>query len=97
MTSYILDDPKYSSMQEAYNKAHEFAPQISAKNQVLDIHLKEYLDKPVSWKKCYKGYRISINFPPQPIPMNPYLLGYWLGDGTSSKAQITTIELEVVD
>ena len=28
-------------------------------------------------------------YPPQPLPVDPYVLGIWLGDGTSSKAEVT--------
>jgi deoxycytidine triphosphate deaminase len=28
-------------------------------------------------------------YPQQPLPVDPYVLGIWLGDGTSSKAEIT--------
>ena len=31
------------------------------------------------------------------LPVNPYLLGCWLGDGTSKKSQITTMDQEVFD
>jgi len=29
--------------------------------------------------------------------MNPYLLGHWLGDGTSNGASFTTMDKEIVD
>jgi deoxycytidine triphosphate deaminase len=31
----------------------------------------------------------AANYPEQPLPVDPYTLGIWLGDGTSSKAEIT--------
>jgi deoxycytidine triphosphate deaminase len=31
-------------------------------------------------------------YPHQPLPVDPYVLGVWLGDGTSSKAEITVGE-----
>jgi deoxycytidine triphosphate deaminase len=31
------------------------------------------------------------------LPVDPYVLGIWLGDGTTSKAEITTADPEVVD
>jgi LAGLIDADG-like domain len=30
-----------------------------------------------------------VQYPAQPLPVDPYVLGIWLGDGTSSKAEIT--------
>lgn len=33
----------------------------------------------------------------QKLPVDPYLLGCWLGDGTSKKSAITTMDPEIVD
>jgi deoxycytidine triphosphate deaminase len=30
-----------------------------------------------------------VQYPRQPLPVDPYVLGIWLGDGTSSKAEVT--------
>jgi intein/homing endonuclease len=87
----------YSSPEEAYQKAQEYVSLIPCKNAVFDVHLNEYLTKSAKLKHRYKGYRIGIEFPVQPVPMNPYILGYWLGDGTSNAASITTVEPEVIE
>lgn len=46
-------------------------------------------------------YRIPMPAPIQrpevDLPIDPYLLGLWLGDGSSSKTEITTSEPEVVE
>lgn len=34
---------------------------------------------------------------PQPLPLDPYLLGCWLGDGSSSKAEITTMDGRIIE
>ena len=31
----------------------------------------------------------AVHYPEQPLPIDPYVLGIWLGDGTSSKAEVT--------
>jgi deoxycytidine triphosphate deaminase len=40
-----------------------------------------------------------VEYPRQPLPVDPYVLGIWLGDGTASKAEITVGEgdAEVLD
>jgi deoxycytidine triphosphate deaminase len=35
------------------------------------------------------GLAGPVHYPPQPLPVDPYVLGIWLGDGTSSKAEVT--------
>jgi hypothetical protein len=38
-----------------------------------------------------------IEFPRQPLPVDPYVLGAWLGDGSSSNAAIYSDDLEIID
>ena len=37
-----------------------------------------------------------LDLPEQELPLSPYALGVWLGDGTKAKAQITTADPEIV-
>ncbi len=37
-----------------------------------------------------------LDLPPRDLPLSPYVLGAWLGDGTSAGAQITTADDEIV-
>lgn len=65
------------------------------KGEILDIELDKYLNYPN--KGRYKWFKTEVIYPEQSIELDPYILGYWLGDGTSSKPTITTIEKEVID
>lgn len=38
-----------------------------------------------------------LDLPDADLPLDPYLLGVWLGDGTSRSGQITTADIPVVD
>ena len=70
------------------------------KNNTFDIPLKEYLNLPKSYHgkgSPICGYKVSVEFPEKEVDMEPYALGYWLGDGTSGDAQITTQDDEVVE
>lgn len=67
------------------------------KNDIVDICIKDYIDLPQYLKECLKGYRVGVDFPKKHVDLDPYVLGYWLGDGTSNCAQITTIEESVVE
>lgn len=69
------------------------------KNMVLDISVTDYLNLP----KYYHGrsgplygYRVPIVFPEKEVEIDPYLLGYWLGDGSSKGSLITTQEAVVI-
>ena len=66
------------------------------KSDIVNIPIKQYLNESNHFKKCAKGYRTKIDFDEQLLAIDPYMLGIWLGDGTTSKPDITTMDEEVV-
>ncbi len=86
--SHILS-LKYSS---AVNKQ-------TPKGTVIDIPVLDYLNLPKSYHGkggVLVGYRVPIVFPRVKVELDPYLLGYWLGDGWSKGTGITTQESTVL-
>jgi len=61
---------------------------------IIDIEVKNYLKLGLQIRKCLKGYRVPLDFEEKDIPIDPYIYGYWLGDETSAKAEITTADSE---
>jgi len=88
------------------NKSHILSLKTSTKlnkktpkNCVIDMSVLEYLDLP----KYYHGkggpllgYRVPITFQEKDVEIDPYLLGYWLGDGSSKGTLISTQESTVI-
>jgi len=72
------------------------------KGDILDICVKDYLDLPKSYHGRggpLVGYRVPIDFKynhSMVPPINPYLVGYWLGDGSSYGTSISTQEATVL-
>jgi superfamily II DNA or RNA helicase len=69
------------------------------KGQIVDICVKDYLNLPKSFHGpagALLGYRVPVKFPEKNVEMDPYALGYWLGDGTSRYPAITTIEEPII-
>ncbi len=64
---------------------------------VLDICLRDYLEKSDKFKSNYKGYKVPVEFSEKPVELHPYFLGVWLGDGHSYSSRITTVDEEVVE
>ena len=62
------------------------------KNDILDICIKDYLELPKYLQECLKGYKVGIEFLEKDLDLEPYALGYWLGDGNSNTTIITTVE-----
>ena len=68
------------------------------KDKIIDIEVRDFLKLPKTIKNhLLKGYRVPINFPEKKVDLDPYVLGYWLGDGTSRCPQITTIDEPVIE
>jgi deoxycytidine triphosphate deaminase len=38
-----------------------------------------------------------VQYPSRDLPIDPYVLGAWLGDGTSTKAEITSVDQPILD
>jgi hypothetical protein len=55
---------------------------------ILEISIKNYLNLSNKMKACLKGYKVPIDFPEKDVPIDPYLIGYWLGDGTTNSEHI---------
>lgn len=63
---------------------------------VLNIELGDYVEKSTKFKSNYKGYSVAVDFPEKKTKIEPYFLGLWLGDGTSSNVAIATEDSEIV-
>jgi len=49
---------------------------------ILDISIDDYLKLPKYYSASLRGFRVPINFPKKEIKLDPYLLGYRLGNGS---------------
>ncbi|MFN4145384.1 MAG: replicative DNA helicase [Runella sp.] len=64
--------------------------------EILNIELKDYLQKSDKFKSNYKGYKVSIELPEKNLEIDPYFFGIWLGDGHSFSSRVTNTDSEVV-
>ena len=91
--SYIVNESHILSLKVTgikqglkYNNKRYF------KGDVIDISIKDYLKKSKSFKHCTKSYRVGVDFNEKDLPVDPYYLGLWLGDGTSNLDTGVSIE-----
>lgn len=85
------DNEEKSKTHNSLNEANEYLLKIENNHQdIVEISVKDYLEQKNTFKHHFKGYRVGINFPERDVPIDPYMIGYWLGDGTSNGAQITS-------
>lgn len=62
----------------------------------FDVKLEDFLALPASAQRYFKGYTVGVEFQDRDVPLDPYLLGLWLGDGDSHWPNVTTIDSEVI-
>ena len=55
-------------------------------DNIMEISVIEYLKLSKMKKACLKTYRVPVEFPEQKVVIDPYMIGYWLGN---SNSQIT--------
>ncbi|MEM7260020.1 MAG: Hint domain-containing homing endonuclease, partial [Pseudomonadota bacterium] len=67
--------------------------------EIKNLTVSEYLKKSNRWRESFRGYRAGvIDYPNNgPLPVDPYFLGVWLGDGTSREPTVTTADSEIID
>ena len=54
----------------------------SFRNVVTEITVTDFLKASAKLRRDLKGYRTAVDFAPQRIDFDPYILGLWLGDGS---------------
>ena len=65
--------------------------------KILDISVLDYLNTSEAFKHSeVRGYRVPISFLHKDVPLDPYMIGYWLGDGSSDSAVITSQDSTVL-
>lgn len=65
--------------------------------EMFDIAVKDFLALTKTEQGNSKLVRVGCEFPTAEQPIEPYLMGLWLGDGSVHNPAITTIDQEVID
>ena len=58
-------------------------------SKYFTISVKDYLKTHKGYLKNFCGYTTGVEFEEKEVDLDPYLLGLWLGDGTSRTVEIT--------
>lgn len=66
------------------------------KEPEIEISVNDFLKLSKDRRERYKLFRTGVEFSERKHIIPPYLLGIWLGDGTSSAGAITTIDSEII-
>ncbi len=84
---------------ETREEAELFLKQYDSENsRTVEIEVKDFLNLSKSMQKELKGVRKGVEFRHnKELPLDPYLIGIWLGDGTSRNPKFTTADKEILD
>jgi len=66
---------------------------------IVDIHVKDYLKMSKTKQRLMMGVklRVPIQWPEREVPMDPRILGMWLGDGHSYQAIFTNPDKPLIE
>jgi superfamily II DNA or RNA helicase len=92
---YTVNESHILSLRSSVNMTKKIK-----KGSIVDIALVDYLNLLKSYQSIdgsLLGYRVGIDFPKKKVDLEPYFLGYWLGDPSSRGVGINTIEECVIN
>jgi elongation factor 2 len=94
----------HDTPEEAYNEAVKLLDDIRNNNpnyigygDVVEISVKDFINLTKRVRDCLKGYKVPYHFPRKEVILEPYVLGYWLGDGHKHYSSFTTADEEITD
>jgi ATP-dependent Lon protease len=94
--SHILSLKMTKSGKKGY-KHQTILGEIYLKDDIIDICIKDYLKLPKYIKDYLKGYKVDVEFNENPVNIEPYALGCWLGDSSSKSVAITSIDKPIIN
>ena len=87
-----LDNKNIKMVQTNFGSREDaelYFSQFDEESKICEISIKNYLNLPDILKHHLKLYRVSVDFPHRDIPFDPYIIGLWIGDGTSRDTGLT--------
>lgn len=81
---------------KVYIEAQEFYSNIQD-NLYIDIPIQKYLSLSKHFKQFLVGYKVQVEFPHRDVELDPYMVGFWLGDDTVITSEITIQKSEYGD
>jgi intein/homing endonuclease len=100
---FVVNSNHLLSLRRSYSSANRTLGKYRHKIRIIDdeivnITVVDYLLQSKAFKHKYKLYRSSqIEFVQQELPLDPYILGLWLGDGISRDSSFVNVDDEVID
>ncbi len=95
---YVSDSHIMTCMR--YKEKYSHHKVVGWEHRLEDIVIEDLMTKkkhPDGTFTHYKLYRPAVEYDTKLLPLDPYILGIWLGDGTSDGGSLTTMDDQVRD
>lgn len=83
------------------NDAHVLTLVSWETGELIDVPVEDYMESNLRFRRLHFQVFTCVDFPvnPEPLPIDPYFLGVWFGDGTKNlmSVTVTNIDPEVRD
>ena len=86
----------YKTKELALMATEEFKSSLPEENN-FDMKIVDFKKSKDVHKWHSKIYKVDLNFENDPFEIDPYIIGFWLGDGTSANTGVTTIDPEIIE
>lgn len=94
--AYVVNESHILSLRRTCETAEPKYDCQRRGGEIVNVSVRDYLTKSKWWKYIHKGWRSGVDFQStEPLPLDPYFLGAWLGDGNSNGSGITISEEEI--
>ncbi len=104
MKSKQFSVSNYGTKKEAHKKAEYHFKKViplvngyTAYGSINTTTINKFINLLKGTSRLYKGFSKGLVLQNKDIDIDPYILGYWLGDGSSANTSITTAEPEIVE
>lgn len=67
--------------------------------QVLEMTAEDYAQQSPWFKRQWRAFKAPVEYPEKEVPLDPYFMGLWLGDGTACEPEVcvNNTEPEIAD
>ena len=91
-----FDTKMLKCIRKKFNTYEEAQHFYSNLDNILDIPLNKYLELSKDSKRVLKLYKNAIDFSHKDIPFDPYIIGLWLGNGSSKGTNISNQDSVII-
>jgi len=71
-------------------EAEQYLDTFTEQDRIVEIEVRDYINLSKHIQNELKGYRTGVEFPSKVVDFDPYIIGYWLGDGSKRSSVISS-------